>query len=586
MDKPDAAAELVRAAQRQAGQLLAQLPSPERLGLTDLLRSLAAHPERLAQIQQRYYGEYLALWARSAAPQAPDGGAPPAEQRFVSPGDRRLAAPADRRFAAPEWDELPFFRLLRDSYLLNVRWLHELVDAAQLPEPTHRRLVFALRQYLDALAPTNFPATNPEVLRTAAQSGGASLAAGVHNLETDALRGRIQMSDERAFAVGRDLAITPGAVVYENPVVQLIQYTPRTPTVHARPLLIVPPFINKYYILDLRPENSFVRFALDQGLQVFMVSWRNAGHALERATWDDYAREGVLAPLEAALDIAGARRLNALGFCVGGTLLASTLAVMPQPARVASLTLLATMLDFSDVGEIGVYIDEDYVVRCEQQYCDGGLVPGQQLAHAFATLRANELIWHFHVNNYLKGATPAAFDLLFWNGDSSNLPGRLYAWYLRNMYLENNLTIRGGVSVLGSSVDLTRVQAPAYVLATREDHIVPWTSAYAAHRLLGGRIEFVLGASGHVAGVVNPPDPVRRCFWHTGPVQGKAGDWLAGAQREPGSWWPHWSAWTQQHAGRRVRAPLAPGSERYAPIEAAPGRYVLQEDLGLGSREV
>jgi polyhydroxyalkanoate synthase len=559
MDKPDPAAELVRAAQRQAAQLIAQLPSPERLGLVDLLRSLAAHPERVAEIQGRYYRAYLALWGQSTEPHTPPGG----------------TAVCDRRFAAPEWDQLPFFRLLRDSYLLNVRWLQELVDAAQLPAATHRRLAFALRQYLDALAPTNFPATNPEVLRLAAQSRGASLAAGLHNLEVDALRGRMQMSDEHAFAVGRDLAVTPGAVVYENSVAQLIQYTPRTPSVHARPLLIVPPFINKYYILDLRPENSFVRFALDQGQQVFMVSWRNAGAELERATWDDYARDGVLAPLEAALDIAGAGRLNALGFCVGGTLLASTLAVMPQRARVASLTLLATMLDFSDVGEIGVYIDEAYVARCEQLYRDGGLVSGRQLAHAFATLRANELIWHFHVTNYLKGTTPPAFDLLFWNGDSSNLPGRLYAWYVRNMYLENNLRARGRVRVLGRPVDLARIRAPAYVLATREDHIVPWTSAYAAHRLLGGTIEFVLGASGHVAGVVNPPDPGRRCFWHAGPSQGGAGEWLAAARRETGSWWPHWSAWVRQHAGRRVHAPRGLGSERYPPIEAAPGRYVL-----------
>ncbi len=291
MEKPDPAAELVRAAQRQAAQLIEQLPSPERLGLADLLRSLAARPERIAEIQQRYYAEYLALWARSAEPHSP----------------LPTGAAADRRFAAPEWDQLAFFRLLRDSYLLNARWLQELVTAAQLPKPIHRRLAFALRQYLDALAPTNFPATNPEVLRVAAQSGGASLAAGLHNLEVDALRGRMQMSDEQAFAVGRNLAVTPGAVVYENAVAQLIQYMPRTPSVHARPLLIVPPFINKYYILDLRPENSFVRFALDQGLQVFMVSWRNAGRALERATWDDYARDGVLAPIEAALAISRGR---------------------------------------------------------------------------------------------------------------------------------------------------------------------------------------------------------------------------------------------------------------------------------------
>ena len=257
---------------------------------------------------------------------------------------------------------------------------------------------------------------------------------------------------------------------------------------------------------------------------------------------------------------------------------------MQQPSRVASLTLLASLLDFSDVGEIGVYIDAEYVAACEQEYRDGGLMPGRQLAHAFATLRANELIWHFHVSNYLKGATPPAFDLLHWNGDSSNLPGRLYVWYLRNMYLENNLRSPGKVSVLGVPVDLACIDVPAYLLATREDHIVPWASVYAAHRLLGGRIEFVLGASGHVAGVVNPPQPQRRCFWHTGRMQRDASDWLAGARREPGSWWPHWSAWVQQHAGQRVRAPQALGSERYVPIEAAPGRYVLEKDEEAGTR--
>jgi polyhydroxyalkanoate synthase len=564
-DRADAAAELVRAARRQAEQLIAQLPSPARLGLTDLLRALAAHPERVAEIHNRYYREYLALWARSIEPAAGTSGG--------------AGAAADVRFSAPEWRELPFFRLLRDTYLLNARWLQELVGAAQLPAAAQRRLGFALRQYLDALAPTNFPATNPEVLRLAAQSHGASLAAGLRNLEADARRGRVQMSDEGAFAVGRDLALTPGAVVYENRVAQLLQYAPRTPSVHARPLLIVPPFINKYYILDLRPENSLVRYALDQGQQVFIVSWRNAGAELAQATWDDYAREGVLAMLETTLAVTGQRRLNALGFCVGGTLLASTVAVMPQPDRIASLTLLATMLDFSDVGEIGVYIDEDYVASCERQYRDGGLMPGSQLAHAFATLRANELVWHFHVNNYLKGTTPPAFDLLFWNADSANLPGRLYAWYLRNLYLENNLRTAGRTSVLGRPVDLAAIRMPAYVLATREDHIVPWISAYAARELLGGRIEFVLGASGHVAGVVNPPEPERRGYWHDG-SEGSAADWLASAQRSPGSWWPHWSAWLRPHAGRRVPAPQALGSERHPPIEAAPGRYVMEKDRG------
>ena len=431
----------------------------------------------------------------------------------------------------------------------------------------------------EALAPTNFPATNPEVLRLAAESGGASLAAGLHNLEADARRGRMQMSDERAFAVGRDLAITAGAVVYENPVAQLIQYAPRTPSVHARPLLIVPPFINKYYILDLRPENSFVRFALDQGQQVFMVSWRNAGRELERATWDDYARDGVLALLEAVLDIAGADRLNALGFCVGGTLLASTLAVMPQPARVASLTLLATMLDFSRrrrdrrVHRRGVRGSLRAAVP--RRWPGGGRPAGARLRHP-ARQRADLALSRQQLSqgDHARCLRPAVLERR--QLQPARPPLRLVP--AQHVPGEQSACPRQSCACWAARVDLARIRAPAYLLATREDHIVPWTSAYAAQRLLGGRIEFVLGASGHVAGVVNPPDPVRRCFWHTGPAQEDAGDWLAAARREPGSWWPHWSEWVRQHAGPRVRAPQGLGSERYPAIEAAPGRYVLEKD--------
>lgn len=537
--------------------------------MTEWLRALATQPERVGEIQQRYYREHLALWSRALEGQSPGAVAPD----------------ADRRFASTEWTALPFFRLVKESYLLNARWLQELAQLAQLAPREARRLDFVLRQYLDALAPTNFPATNPEVLRLAAQTQGASLVAGLRNLQADAARGRIRMTNTRAFEVGRNLAVTPGAVVFENPIAQLIQYLPRTPKVHSRPLLIIPPFINKYYILDLQPQNSFVRFALDEGFQVFIVSWRNAGEELRGAGWDDYAARGVLEPLGAVLQIGGVHRANLLGFCVGGTLLASALAVMPRAERVASLTLLATMLDFSDVGEIGVYIDEGFVADCENRYRDGGLVPGRRLADAFASLRANELVWHFHVNNYLMGRTPGAFDLLFWNDDSANVPGPLYAWYLRNAYLENNLRVPGRVKVLGEPLDLRRIRAPCYLLATREDHIVPWTSAYEGTRLLGGRIDFTLGASGHVAGVINPPAAGRRCYWR-GALDANGSDgWLAAAQREPGSWWPHWSAWLRSHAGKRVNASANLGSSRYPVIEAAPGRYVREraDSDGAGS---
>lgn len=555
----DAAEELARAAAQRIEAFLSDLPPAERLGLQEWLRAMALHPGRVAEINRRYYRDHLTLWTEAAQAPAAEG-----------------AAAADRRFAAPEWASLPFFRLVKQAYLLNSRWLKELAHAVELPEPAARRLEFALRQYLDALAPTNFPATNPEVLKLAAQTGGASLAAGLRNLRYDTARGRISMSDELAFRVGGNLASTSGGVVYENPVAQLIEYTPRTPSVHARPLLIVPPFINKYYILDLQPHNSFVRFALDQGLRVFMVSWRNPGNELRQATWEDYAQRGVLEPLAAALEIAATRRLNALGFCVGGTLLTSTMAVMPQPERVASLTLLASLLDFTEVGEIGVYIDEAFVAHCEREYAGGGLMPGARLAGAFASLRANDLVWRYHVDNYLKGKAPEPFDLLFWNADSANLPGPLYAWYLRNAYLENKLCKPRALNLLGRPLDLGRVKVPTYLLAAREDHIVPWTSAFAATRLLGGRIEFTLAASGHVAGAVSPPGAMRRCYWR-GPLEPEAARWLAGAQRETGSWWLHWSEWVRAHAGKRVRASQQLGSVAHPVIEAAPGRYVVEQ---------
>ena len=534
------------------------------LALQDLLQALAAQPERVSEIQGRYYQEHLALWAGLVL--ADDQAQRHAPER----------APLDPRFASPEWRTLPWFDYLRRSYLINTRWLTELVDSTQMPSQKKRRAAFVLRQYLDAMAPTNFAATNPDVIRLATQSNGASLALGFKHLSEDVSRGRIRMSDESAFEVGRNIAVTPGSVVYRNQIIELIQYAPRTAQVYDRPLFIVPPFINKYYILDLQPENSFVRYALDQGIRVFVVSWRNVPRELGASTWEDYIRQGVYAPLEAVQDIAGCDRANVLGFCVGGTLLACALAVMEDPQRVASLTLLAAMLDFSDVGEIGIYIDEEYVQQCEQTYRDGGLMPGSLLASTFASLRANELVWSFVINNYLKGQTPRAFDLLYWNSDSANLPGRLYAWYLRNAYLENNLRMPGKLTLCRRPLDLNAIRCPAFVLATREDHIVPWRSAYASTQLLGGKIEFVLGASGHIAGVVNPPAPVRRGHWLNPAAPPTGDEWLAQASDRPGSWWPHWVSWLLRSSGTQVAAPPALGSGRYPAREPAPGSYVRE----------
>jgi polyhydroxyalkanoate synthase len=533
--------------------------------LQDLLHALTSQPERVADIQHRYYAEHLALWSGVVAGEGVRQ--PPAEPVSLDP-----------RFASPEWRTLPWFDYLRRSYLINARWFGELLDAAQMPAPKKRRAAFVLRQYLDAIAPTNFAASNPEVIRLAAQSNGASLAQGLKHLSEDVSRGRMRMSEENAFEIGRNIAVTPGAVVYQNPIVELIQYAPRTEQVYSRPLFIVPPFINKYYILDLQPENSFVRYALDQGIQVFLVSWRNVPRELGGSTWDDYIREGIYGPLTALREITGCDQASVLGFCVGGTLLASALAITDDPQHVASLTLLATMLDFSDVGEIGVYVDDEYVRQCEQAYRDGGLMPGSLLASSFASLRANELVWSFVINNYLKGQTPRAFDLLHWNSDSANLPGRLYAWYLRNAYQENNLRIPGKLTLCGRPLDLRAIQCPTFVLATREDHIVPWRSAYASTQLLGGRIEFVLGASGHIAGVVCPPAPIRRSHWLNPAVPTSSDEWLEQATGTPGSWWPHWVQWLTRLAGAQISAPRTLGSPQNPVRRPAPGDYVRERN--------
>lgn len=556
---------LNEAAQRMLRTLLARLPNPERLGVDELVRQLARMPEQVSALQQAYYRDTLALWSEAlgATPSATIGAAPPAHP-----------PEADPRFAAPEWRSLPYFRLLHGMYALNARWLREVVGLARLPDATTRRLRFALDQLIEAMAPSNFAMTNPEAIRAAAQSGGQSIATGLRNLERDLRTGDIARSEPGAFEVGRNLAITPGAVVHENAVAQLIRYAPTTTRVRSRPLLIVPPFINKYYILDLQPHNSFVRHALERGLQVYMVSWRNPTERDAHATWDDYVVRGVHEMIEVALEQTGARKLNALGFCVGGTLLASALAVAPRANAIASLTLLATLLDFSDVGDIGNYIDEAYVRQCERDFANGGLVGGAQIAASFASLRPRELVWSFYVDNYLKGTHPRAFDLLHWNADSANAPGPLFAWYLRNAYLENRLAQPGATTVCGTPLDLRRLTMPVYVLATHDDHIVPWRSAYASAQLLPGAQTFVLGASGHIAGVINPAGAGRRHHWVNAARPPAPDDWLRGARKRPGSWWTHWASWLGRHAGRWKSAPPSLGSAAHAIVEPAPGRYV------------
>ena len=486
--------------------------------------------------------------------------------------------PGDRRFAGKAWHEQPYYAWIKNAYLLYASYIRDLTDLVQADADTKSRLAFLARQHVDAISPSNFLATNPEALQLALSSGGMSVAQGVSNLLEDVQRGRIAMSDESAFAVGRNLAITPGSVVFRNDLIELIQYAPSTAKVYKRALLIVPPCINKYYILDLQPENSFVRHAVAEGHTVFVISWRNVPPELGTLTWDDYLEQGVFAALKVAKEISRSDTINALGFCVGGTLLASALAVLAARGEtsVASVTLLTTMLDFADPGEIGVYVSSESLAAREPTLCAGGRVQGSELAGAFASLRANELVWNYVVGNYLKGQTPPAFDLLYWNGDSSNLPGPMYVEYLRDMYIDNKLRKPGALRMCGASVDLGRITAPAYVYASRDDHIVPWRSAYKNVGLLGGDVTFALGASGHIAGVINPPAKHRRNYWTNDTLTRQGDEWLAHATSHAGSWWPHWTRWLARYGGGERAAPKADGSKRYPPIAPAPGIYVKE----------
>jgi len=522
---------------------------------------------RLAELQLRFSEQHLRLWAAVAAA---GSGHPPAPVEAPPPGDRR--------FAGAEWRSAPFYDYIRQSYLINARYINEAIDALDLDARSREQLHFAARQMIDAFSPANFAATNPEALKLALETQGASLTQGMQNLIEDAQKGRISITDESAFEVGRNVGTSEGAVVFRNELIELIQYTPLTADVHQRPLLIVPPCINKFYILDLQPDNSLVRYAVEQGHTVFVVSWRNILPAQEKLTWDDYIQEGVIRAMATVREISGMEKINAVGFCVGGTLLGAALAV--QAARgedwVESLTLLAAMLDFSDTGEIGLFVDESNVATREAAIGQGGIMPGRELALVFSALRANDLVWSYVVNNYLKGKRPEAFDLLYWNADSTNLPGPMYCWYLRNTYLENNLRVPGKLTMLGQPVDLGRLRMPAYVLATREDHIVPWRSAYRSTGLLKGDMRFVLGASGHIAGVVNPAGRNRRSYWTGQNLPADPEAWLKTANEQPGSWWRDWSAWLAGYGGKTIKAKKRLGGKGHKPLEAAPGRYVRE----------
>lgn len=530
--------------------------------------TLRFDPAKLHALQQRYIEDATALW-----------------NQCLQSGDAALAA-SDRRFSADAWKNNPVSKFSASTYLLHGRTLMGLADAVESDAKTRARVRFAVEQWMAASAPSNFLALNADAQQKAIESKGESIAKGLANMLHDMKQGHVSMTDESLFEVGKNVATTEGAVVFENEFFQLLEYKPLTDTVYEKPFLLVPPCINKYYILDLQPENSLIRYAVAQGHRTFVVSWRNPDESMAEKTWDDYIEHAAIKAIEVVREITGAASINALGFCVGGTILGTALSVLAARGEkpVASATLLTSFLDFTDTGILDIFIDETSVKYRETEMGKGGLLKGTDLSSTFSFLRPNDLVWNYVVGNYLKGETPPPFDLLYWNSDSTNLPGPFYAWYLRNTYFENNLIKPGKTVVCGEKVDLGKLDMPVYIYGSREDHIVPIGGAYASTQVLPGKKRFVMGASGHIAGVINPPAKNKRSYWTNDklPSTRSGGtrypeaqtDWLEGATEHPGSWWTDWSDWLKQQAGKQITAPKAYGSRKYKVIEPAPGRYV------------
>jgi polyhydroxyalkanoate synthase len=566
-------ASIAERSQRLVGDWLERqgrvAPSADPLNIgsafMEMTARLMAHPGRVMQAQLGFWQDYLTLWQNTT-------------RRIMGMDTEPViqADPKDKRFRDESWQQNEIFDFIKQSYLLSARYVQDVVKQADGMDPkTARKVDFYARQFVDAMSPSNFLLTNPEVLRKTAETGGENLLRGLNNLLSDLERGRgkltIKMTDLDAFRVGENIGVSPGRVIYENALMQLIQYAPTTKTVLKRPLLILPPWINKFYILDLRPKNSLVRYAVSQGHTVFMVSWVNPDEALGDAGFEDYMKSGVFAALDAIEAATGERDVNAIGYCLGGTLLATTLAWMAKRGdrRIKSATFFVCLLDFQEAGELGVFIDEEQLTALEDKMKQRGFLEGSDMAMTFNMLRANDLIWSFVVNNYLLGNEPFPFDLLYWNSDATRMPARMHSFYLRNMYQQNLLAQPDAITLEGEAIDLGLVDVPAYFLSTREDHIAPWRSTYRGAKLLGGQIRFVLAASGHIAGVVNSPDGGKYNHWTNDALPDTAQEWLETATEMAGSWWPDWNRWVVAHAGARVPARVPAEG-----IEAAPGRYV------------
>jgi len=555
---------------RQSGEEGIGMASPLAIGAAffEMTARMMSDPSRLVQAQLSLWNDYMTLWQRTT-------------QRFLGGEAEPMIEPAqgDRRFRDAAWDDNTLFDYIKQSYLLTARWLQNTVREVEgIDNRTARKVDFYTRQFVDALAPSNFVMTNPEVLRATIESRGENLLNGLKNLLDDLERGKgrlaIRMTDMAAFHIGENIAVTPGKVVYQNDLIQLIQYAPTTAKVKRRPLLIIPPWINKFYILDLRPDNSFIRWAVGQGQTVFIISWVNPDEHLACKTFADYMREGPLAALDAIEQATGEREANVIGYCLGGTLLACTLAYMAarRDNRIKSATFFVTMVDFAESGELSVFIDEEQLAALEERMNAKGYLEGRDMATTFNMLRANDLIWSFVVNNYLLGKSPFPFDLLYWNADSTRMPAAMHSFYLRNMYQENLLVKPGGITLDGVPIDLAKIKTPVFILSTREDHISPWRSTYAGTRLYKGPVKFVLSASGHIAGVVNPPGS-KYGHWENDKNPPTPEEWLASATQHADSWWPVWERWISKFGGEEVPA-RQPGDGKLKPIEDAPGSYV------------
>lgn len=544
---------------------------PSNIGsaFLEMTAHLMADPGKLVQAQMNLWQDYMNLWQSTTRRMLGE----PAEP-VIEPES------GDRRFKDADWNENQLFDFIKQSYLLSARWMQSTVgDVEGMDAKTAKKVDFYTRQFVDAMAPSNFVMTNPEVLRATMDSGGENLVRGLENLLEDLERGKgrlaIKMTDTDAFELGRDIAVTPGKVVFQTDLMQLIQYTPTTDKVCKRPLLIIPPWINKYYILDLREKNSFVRWATAEGFTVFIVSWVNPDKSLADKGFEDYMVEGPLAAFDAIEKATGEAEINVIGYCLGGTLLASTLAYMAvkKDTRVKSATFLTAMTDFTESGELGVFIDEEQLTALEEKMNTQGYLEGSHMATTFNMLRANDLIWSFVVNNYLLGKDPFPFDLLYWNSDSTRMPAAMHSFYLRKMYQENLLVKPGGIELKGVPIDLRKIKTPAFLLSTKEDHIAPWKSTYAATQLFSGPTRFVLAASGHIAGVVNHPDAGKYSHWTSPKIPASPDDWLNDAEEHAGSWWPEWAKWVRKFAGGKVAA-RTPGDGKLKIIEDAPGTYV------------